>query len=47
MLSQIVNYVENLNIKSQELLFIFGHLQTELKGIYGKHTAPCFENIIL
>ena len=42
-----MNYVENLNIKSKELLFIFGHPQSELKGIYGKHTAPSFENIIL
>ena len=36
-----------MNIKSKELLFIFGHPKTELKGIYGKHKAHSFENIIL
>ena len=38
-----MNYVENLNIKSD----YFWTTQTELKGIYGKHTAPSFEYIIL
>ena len=42
-LSQIVNYVENMNIEFMELLFFL----TPLNGIYGKHTAPCLENIIL
>ena len=40
-------YVDNQNMKSTELFFIYGQPQIELKGIYGKHTAPSFENIIL
>ena len=42
-----MNYFENLNIEFKKLLFIIGHPQSELKGIYGKHTAPNFKNIIL